>query len=322
MIILKHFLRRFHNATPDAGGTGTVDRGDNLIPEDKDLDPDNPDGKLAEVAKDPKVQELEAELADPADPADKKKDSRIPLARHEAILNKEREQRKALEAQLAQFQKGGEIANINADITAAESQVLTLEKQYADLLTDGENEKAVKVMSEIRTLERKMAGAKNDMQIQAAVARATESARYTTALERVEASFPILNPDHADYSDETMVEVVEMMDAYKLKGLTPTDALQKAVKYVVGATTRKQEDATSVTPNVSEKDVAAERKKEAVGKTVAAVSKTPPSLARSGMDSDKLGGGADSAAAVVNMSQKEFAKLSDEALAKLRGDTL
>lgn len=331
-MILKNFFR-LYAPEPDAGGTGTavVDRGDLLEP---DVNPDDPDGSLAaaESAKaDPKVKALEDEIKADADAdaveddtavADKKKDARIPLSRHEAVLNKEREKRADLERQLAQYQKGDKVADINAEITASETKVLELEKQYADLLTDGENAKAVAVMSEIRKLERQMSETKSDMKIQVAEARATERARYNTALERVENSYPQLNPDHEDYSDETMGEVVELMDAYKLKGLTPTAALQKAVKLIVGAETAKQKAATTVKPNVAEKDIAAERKKDAVDKTVKAVSKTPPSLNRTGLDSDKLGGGADSAAAVMKMSQKEFAQLSDSALAKLRGDEL
>ena len=315
MIILNKFFR-FLNPEDSAGGSDVIDRGD-------DVEVITPTVEVKDVKADPKVVELEAELEEHADePDDKKKNARIPLARHEAILNKEREQRKALETQLAQFQRGGEVASINADITAAETEIAKLDTEYNDLLTDGENAKAAAVMSKIRSMERQMAEVKSDQKIQAAEIRATERARYNTALERIESSYPTLNPDHDDYSDDVMGEVAELKSAYELKGLTPTAALQKAVKYVVGADTRKQESATEVTPNVAEKDIAAERKKDAVLKTAKAISKTPPSLNRSGLDSDKLGGGAADAAAVMNMSQKEFAQLSDSALAKMRGDIL
>lgn len=320
MTLLKFF--RLYAPEPDAGGTDTavIDRGDDL-----DIDPENPDADLpvVEPKKDPKVQELEAELEAEDEPVDdKKKNARIPLARHEAVLNKEREKRVELERQLAQFQKGGEIAELNVQLNAAESEIAKLDTEYNDLLTDGENAKAAAVMAKIRVMERQMAEVKSDQKIQAMEIRATERARYNTTLERIEASYPSLNPDHEDYNDETMGEVAELKSAYELKGLTPTAALQKAVKYVVGAETRKQEAATEVTPNVTEKDVAAERKKDAVAKTTKAVAKTPPSLSRTGLDSDKLGGGADSASAVMRMSQKEFAQLSDSVLAKLRGDEL
>ena len=320
---LKHYLL----LAPEPGNTGgaaVVDRGDTLG-DDNDIDPEDPDGALAKteaVKADPKVKELEADLTPKEDEDPKKKDSRIPLARHKEILEKERESRAALERQLAQYQQGTQIADVNAEITAAENNVLKLEKEYANLLSDGEVDKATAVMAQIRATERQMAEAKSDMKIHAAEIRATERARYNTALERVESAFPTLNPDHDDYDAEAMGEVADLKAAYEMRGLTPTAALQKAVKMIVEPRTTRQEMATTTKPNVTEKDVAAERKADAVARTTKAVAKTPPSMARTGLDSDKLGGGAESAAAVMHMSQKEFAQLSDAALSKMRGDTL
>ena len=326
MILAKFF--RLYAPEPDAGGTDTVDRGDLLPSDDSDLDPDAPDAKI-EVKDDPAVKELEAELeAETAEEVEEKeakpkaKEARIPLSRHEAVLHKEREKRAELERQLAQYQKGSQIADMNADLTASENEIMALEKQYADLLTDGENDKAVAVMTKIRATERQMAEAKSDMKIHAAEVRATERARYNTALERIETALPTLNPDHDDYDEEAMNEVAELKSAYEMKGLTPTAALQKAVKLIVEPRTTKQEMATNTKPNVSEKDVAAERKTAAVTKAAKAVAATPPSLARTGLDSDKLGRGVDDAASVIKLSQGEFAKLSEDALAKLRGDEI
>ena len=70
---------------------------------------------------------------------------------------------------------------------------------------------------------------------------------------------------------------------------------------------------------MSEKDVAAERKKEAVKKTLDAVGKTPPSTTKVGMDSDKAGG-ALTAKDVMKLSQEDFSKLPDDVLARMRGD--
>lgn len=310
----------FHLYAPEPGDTGAIDRGDNL-PED------NVVADVEDVKDDPKVKELKEEIDAEAEEAKdeepkSKKDSRIPLSRHKEILEKEREQRASLERQLAQYQNGQQVANVNEEITALENNVLKLEKEYASLLTDGEIDKATAVMQQIRKAERDMAESKSDMKIHAAEIRATERARYNTALERVEAAFPTLNPDHDDYDEAAMAEVADLKSAYEMKGLTPTAALQKAVKMIVEPRTTRQEVATSSNPRVGEKDVAAERKKDAVEKTVKAVGKTPPSLSRVGLDGDKLGGGANSAEAVMKMSQKEFAQLSEEALARMRGDDL
>lgn len=313
-------LNKFFRLCDPESDTGGTDRGDNL-PED------NVVADVEDVKDDPKVKELKEEIDAEAEEAKDeepkaKKDSRIPLSRHKEILEKEREQRASLERQLAQYQNGQQVANVNEEITALENSVLKLEKEYANLLTDGEIDKATAVMQQIRKAERDMAESKSDMKIHAAEIRATERARYSTALERVEAAFPTLNPDHDDYDEAAMAEVADLKSAYEMKGLTPTAALQKAVKMIVEPRTTRQEVATSSNPRVNEKDVAAERKKDAVEKTVKAVAKTPPSLSRVGLDGDKLGGGANSAEAVMRMSQKEFAQLSEEALAKMRGDDL
>ena len=313
-------LNKFFRLCDPESDTGGTDRGDNL-PED------NVVADVEDVKDDPKVKELKEEIDAEAEEAKDeepkaKKDSRIPLSRHKEILEKEREQRASLERQLAQYQNGQQVANVNEEITALENSVLKLEKEYANLLTDGEIDKATAVMQQIRKAERDMAESKSDMKIHAAEIRATERARYSTALERVEAAFPTLNPDHDDYDEAAMAEVADLKSAYEMKGLTPTAALQKAVKMIVEPRTTRQEVATSSNPRVGEKDIAAERKKDAVEKTVKAVGKTPPSLSRVGLDGDKLGGGANSAEAVMKMSQREFAQLSEEALAKMRGDDL
>ena len=298
-----------------------IARGD-ILPE-QDIDPEDPDAELAAAELEKELEKsAEAEVKEEKEP---KKDSRIPLSRHEAVLNKEREKRADLERQLAQYQNGQQLATVNEQITAAEDSIMKMEKDYATLLTDGEIDKATALMAEIRRAERGMAEAKGDMKIQAAEARATERARYNTSLERIENAFPELNPDHEDYNDELMAEVAELKDAYQMKGLTPTVALQKAVKALVEPRTTRQEMATTSTPRVSEKDIAAERKAAAVTKVEKATRTSPPNLNRSGVDSDKLGAGSTEAQAVMNMTQAEFKKFADsnpEALARARGDIL
>ena len=328
MIFLKN---RFPFHAPDAGenaGGGAVDRGDEV---QQDLDLGDEVAAAAAAAEAAAAEKLEKEAAEAAAAAEaedkddkdlKKKDSRIPLSRHTEILNKERERREAVERELAQFQKGSQIADVNVQITAAENDILKLEKDYATLLTDGKVDEATAVMQKIRSTERLMAEAKSDMKIQAAEIRSTEKARYNVALDRVESAFPTLNPDHEDFDEEAMKEVAELKDAYQMKGLTPTAALQKAVKMIVEPRTTRQEIATTTKPNVSEKDVAAERKANAVTKAVEATKKTPPSLSKVGLDGDKLGGGQLSAEAAIKLGQKEFAALSEADLSVMRGDTL
>lgn len=296
------------------------DRGDDLPGEDE-VDQAALDAIKAQEEADKLEAELEAEKKEPkAEDEEKKKDTRIPLSRHKEILEKEREQRATLEAQLAQYQKGQTIAEVNKEITALEQNVLKLEKEYAAAIVDGKTDEAATLMSQIRKAERDMAESKSDMKIQAAEIRATERARYNVALERIESTFPVLNPDDDAYDQAVMDEVAELKEAYQLKGLTPTAALQKAVKLIVGASNTKQEVATTSQPRVNADQVAAERKSAAVKKTADAMNKTPPAADKIGEPSDKMGGGKVDAAAVMRMSQKDFAALNDETLAQLRGD--
>lgn len=310
MILLNRKLYAPEPTDPGAGEE-VIDRGDDL---DTDIDPDDPDAES--VKDDPKVKELETEIKEDA----QKKDSRIPLARHKEILEKERDARAALERQLAQYQRGDQLADMNAELTAAENKVEEMLKEHTSLVMDGESEKAMELMRKIRKLDHDMAEAKSDMKIHAAEIRAAEKARYATAIERVEAAFPELNPDHEEYDQDSANEVLDLMEAYKSRGMTPTAALQKAVKMIVEPRTTRQQNAVNTQPRVADKDVAAERKKAAVTKTSDAVRRTPASVDRVGIDSDRLGGGELDPSAVMRMSQAEFAKLSEATLAKMRGD--
>lgn len=324
-MIVRRFFRLF-NAEPGAagGGSPTVDRGD-LLPEDKPAAAELP------PADDPAVQALEAEL-NPDDtaeetPADKtKKGGIIPLERHQAVLDKERAKNAALAAELKAIKERG---NVKADaeatsatLTKMEADVATMEAEYAQLLTDGQTKEATQVMAKIRAAERQMADTRAELKIQVATQNAVETARYETALSRVEAAYPVLNPDHAEYDAKVEARVARLSRANVADGMTQTAALQDAVDTILGAETVAQEKATTVTPRVPTKDVAAERKAAAVAKTAAAVAATPPSLNKVGVATDKDGGGKLDAQAVISMSQDQFAKLSETALAELRGDVI
>lgn len=348
-ILLKQLLYPYMAPAGDAdGGGGATDRGDDFQPTGDDAD-----GAQDELSKAERAAEAKAAAADEAakkkpaaadaagdeddvDPEDpdadaeaedkpKKKDSRIPLGRHKEILAREREQRQAAEERLAQYEKGQKVASISEDITALENTVLSLEKQYTALLAEGEIDKATDKMREIRTAERQINDAKNDFKLQASIAQATEQARYDVALERVEEAYPELNPDHDDFDKSVLGEVVEWKIFYeKQRNMTPTKALQAAVKKVVGAPENKaQEKATTVAPKVDAdevaKDVAKERKAAAVKKGVDTAAKTPASTSKVGIDSDKAGGSL-SAKDVMKMSQDDFRKLPDDVLARMRGD--
>jgi hypothetical protein len=339
-MLLKKFLHLYLAPAGDDGSV--VDRGDNFEPTTDAQDAAALAAK-APVAKEPVVahedepetEEEKAEialavaeaLAAEAVKAVKKKGGAIPLDRHEAVLTKEREARASVERELAQYKQGQVVAETNADINKAEDAITALEAKYAKFLTDGEQEKAVEVMAQLRKAERQIGDMKSDMRDAATEARAIERVRYDVAMERIEVAYPAINPDHTDFDKEVFAEVVELKVAYQRNGRTPTDALQRAVKLILGAEGSKQAAATTVAPRVDteavtaevKKNVAAERKAAAIAKALA--TNQPTNTEKIGLNSDAAGKTA-TAKDVMKMSQKEFNTLSDDQLAILRGDVL
>ena len=328
---LHPMFRRFMRPADDEGSTGggATDYGNDFTPADDDAAgaEASPLREAAEPTAEEKALitgedgEGEGEEGEGEEGEDKPKGKggRIPLSRHEKILAKERERRQELEQQLAQFQRGNEVAKVNTDITAAETKVIELEKKYHAALGDGDIDEAQKLMREIRVLDRDISDLKADMKSAAAEARAVERVRYSVALERVEEAYPELNQDHEDYNPELTQDVVDLKATYEGRGLTPTAALQKAVKRLMGTEGRDQKVATEVTPRVNASDVAAARKKDAVGKVLDATRRQPPGSRNVGLNSDALGGGLN-AKDVMRMGHDDFVKLSDDALSKMRGD--
>lgn len=252
----------------------------------------------------------------------KAKDSRIPAARHKEILDKERARREALETELAQYKQGGKVAELGVEITEAETKLVGLEATYAKQLTDGEAEKAAKTMTEIRRTERAINERAAEVRETAAEARAVERVRYDTTVERLEEQFPQLNVDHEDFDKVKTGEVLELKEAYQMKGYTPSQALQKAVKLIMPPATKAQEKAVEVEARVDPKEVEKARKAAAVAKTAEAVGKTPANTGKVGFNSDTAGGGAVTAADALKMPYNDFIKLDETTLAKMRGDLI
>ncbi len=333
------------DADPAPGGAA-VDRGDDFTPTEADLNKAEADGKLT-------VEELEAERAKlglksttAATPApakadtpaaelteeekaaaaaaadDKKKDTRLPLARHESILAKERAAREVLEAELRTLKQGQAAVKTSEQLTAMEQTIVTLETRYTELMADGNTKEAQAVMSQIRQNERQVIEQRATFATQAATAQAIEQVRYDATVERLEAAYPQIVATSDEYDPELVGEVLELASAYEMKGFTPSNALQKAVGYILKPASVKQKEAVVVTPRVTEEAAAAalaERTAAARKTNVATANAQPPATAKVGAPSDSAGGVLD-AKSVIKMSPEKFAALSEDDLARLRGD--
>lgn len=246
----------------------------------------------------------------------------IPIDRHNAVLKKERERREVAEAQLAQSQAGRRVAEHNEDLERIENDLVELEKQFNAKLSEGDTDGARELQTAIRHKNADLMAATLAQREQTVLAQAVERVRYEEAVDRIEAAFPVLDKDSEEFDEEVLTDVVALMNSYKASGLSATKALQRAVDRLLKPATAAQEHATSVTPRVSEADVAAERKAAAVKRNIDAQKRTPPAQGSGiGTSGGQLGGGL-TGAQLKAMSDEDFDKLSDRDLAKIRGDEL
>ena len=354
--LLALLMRRFQKPAGEDGSV--VDRGDNFTPTDDatdaaaravadaaalaakealdktEVDPKTVDPKAKTIAGEGEDDETDEEKAE-REAAElkavedvKKGDTRgkrIPLDRHEAVLKKERELRADLERQVADMKKGAVVTATNEDIAKLEDATVVLETAYNKALAEGELKDAGELMKKIRHNERLIGDQRGELRSQVAEARAYERVRFDNTVERLSAAYPVLDPEHADHDQAQVNDVLELKDAYQLKGYSPSDALQKAAKTILGAATAKQERAVDTDVKVAAADVAKAaadaRKKEAVARNVAIAGKLPADLSKVGLDSDKAGGSL-TARDAVKLSHEDFGKLDEKTLAKMRGDVV
>lgn len=246
----------------------------------------------------------------------------IPLDRHQKILEKQRDRAAQLERELEEYRRGGQRTAFNEEVSKRESSIQALEKKMQEQLLAGDNEKAAETMTQIRHAERELTEMKSEVRMAEVEARAIERARYDIVLERIEAAYPQLNADHEDYDESMVAEVIELQQGFVKNGRSASDALQRAVRYVLGKPeTGAQRTAVEVTPRVNKDEVVAQRRTQAAEKTADTIKRTPPDTKGVGLDSDKMGG-AMSNIDLAKLDVDAFAKLPEETVRKMRGDVL
>lgn len=304
-----------------------VDRGDDFVPtldeeqkpaapaaEKPAAPPEGAEGKPEGAEGEPKAEGDEgAEGKGGGDEA------RIPKAR----LDKEIQRRKLAEERAAERIKELESQiqdqRRSADAEALDKKISELDDKYDDAIADGEKAKAKEIKAEIRKLERDRNRVEANQQALAAKMAAVSELKYDMALSQIELDYPQLNPDGDTFDKDAAEEVSDLLDAYKLKGLSPDAALKKAVRYVLGPPKAAVEAASK---DLERDGLRRARAEDARRKVAEAAKSAPADTKGVGEDSDKRGGGAPKALDISKMTQAQFAKLDEEALRKARGDDL
>jgi len=246
-----------------------------------------------------------------------KKRVRIPLERHEAVLNQARAREEALLQRLQALEKKDQPAPRNV-LGEMKTKIDELQDKYEDHVFKGEKDEARTARKELDALRDRYTDAKVALSGDQARIQTIDSLKYEAALAKVEADYAALNPDTDTFDEAKANEVAELMSMFQAKGHTRQSSLEKAVKYVMGEAkpARKDDDGTAAA-------LAAKRAEEARKKAAEASGKQPPNSQVTGQDNDKAGNkdggkGFD----VMKASQEQFAKLDEETKARLRGDIL
>jgi len=258
--------------------------------------------------------ELDEEVEEPEEtPVVEQKPTKkpmVPKARLDEVLAKQ----KALQKQLDEINA----AAAKTDEAPESYDFDTKEVEYQNMVLDGETEKAVALRREIRQAERGQLEYEMRQEMNQTVNQDRQMTALQQAAKAMEDAYPEFDHNSDTFNEEYTTEVVELRDAFILKGYEAVDALSKAVKYVVKD--RDLDQPVDAAPSLAGKagtvdEVA--KKRAQVNKKLKAAEAQPPELpgessahhGEKGIDMD-------------TMTEEEFAALPEATLKRLRGDIL
>jgi hypothetical protein len=303
-----------------------LDRGDELLPPDPE--PGSTDEEVQEVLgtkpDDDEEEDAEQVAADKDDSDDDakatkqaddkpRKGKQSANERIQELISRNKTREAEYQARIKDLEETQAKLRVAEDLTEAEGKLAEMEEQYAQLLLDGSAKDAAKIRQEMRQLERAIYSQQSQQASQQAKEAAKEEIRYDSTVSTLETVYPEINPDAEEYDVEAVDEVLALHRGLVSQGLPPSMAVQRAVKYVFGD---RSKAASGAAPQV---DKGLQRIKDTKTRNAEAAKKQPASTSKVGADSDKLGGGVNEAS-ILKMNYDEFSQLSEDALAKMRGD--
>ena len=251
----------------------------------------------------------EAELEDAAEVKPSKKQM-VPKARLDEVLAKQKALQKQLDEMTAQNEKSAEAP----DAYDFDSK----EVEYQNMVLDGETEKAVALRREIRKAERAQLEFEMRQEMNQTVSKDRQMTALQNAAAAMEEAYPVFDSNSDVFDQEITNEVVDLRDAFILKGYDAVDALSKAVKYVVKDhdLDQAQESVPSLAGKAQKTDELAIKRAQ-VTKKLRAAEAQPPELP--GESSSNHG---DKGFDLSSMTEEEFAALPEATLRRIRGDII
>jgi hypothetical protein len=256
-------------------------------------------------------EETEAEVEEAPVVAGKtSKKPMVPKARLDEVLAKQ----KALQKQLDEINAANEKSQEAPESYDFDAK----EVEYQNMVLDGETEKAVALRREIRKAEREQLEYEMRQEMSQTVSQDRQMTALQQAANAMEEAYPVFNSNAEEFDQEMTNEVVELRDAFIMKGYEAVDALSKAVKYVVKDhdLDKPEESVPSLAGKAQKTDEIAKKRAE-VSKKLRAAESQPPELP--GESSSTHG---EKGIDLSTMTEDEFAALPEATLKRLRGDIL
>ena len=282
----------------DAEEETTAEESEEVVAEDEAVEQPNEGTEQDDAEEEPVAAEKPA------------KKPMVPKARLDEVLAKQ----KALQKQLDEINA----ANEKAEEAPESYDFDAKEVEYQNMVLDGETEKAVALRREIRKAERDTLEYEMRQEMNQTVNQDRQMTALQQAANAMEAAYPVFDRNSDDFNEDMTNEVVELRDAFIMKGYEAVDALSKAAKYVVKDhdLDQVQESAPSLAGKAQKSDELA-KKRSQVSKKLKAAEAQPPELP--GESSSNHG---EKALDLSTMTEEEFDALPEATLKRLRGDIL
>ena len=227
------------------------------------------------------------------------KEPMIPKSRFDQVLEKQKALQKRLDEALA--------PKVEDVKEAPEFDFDAKEIEYQTLVMEGETEKATQLRSEIRAAEKQQMMFEVQAKMGQTVSQNQEMVDLQTKAAQLEAIYPELNQANPEFNQDKTNEVLELRDAYMTQGYMGADALEKAVKLLMGTPAPEAPKPDPVQEKIVEK-----KKIANTNKKVEASQKQPPAM--------KGKNKAEKRVDVNTLSVEEFDALPAETLRRMRGD--
>ena len=253
------------------------------------------DGQPVEtVAEEPEVEEPKAPM--------------VPKSRLDEVLAKNKEMQKRLQTLENETKE---------EDTTPKYDFVAREKEYQELVLDGETDRAAQLREEIRAAEREQMMSEMQSKMGQTVQQDREAHELNKKANEIMEVFPVFDQKSKQFDERLANEVMELRDAFIFQGYGAADSLAKATEItLIRSKPELLEVETAGTTDAAPtlNKVVQEKKKQAnVSKKVAASQSQPPQMKGESTQNKKI-------VDINVLSDDEFGALPEETLRRMRGD--